>query len=90
MIRSISQAKGQSIFYAVPGNRRGLYLVYPPEIRFPYAPAVRKYAVSAKNADTAFFVPQDLYEFVFNFSWFRLAVANASYIGSKKSCEVLI
>ena len=56
----------------------------------PYAPAVRKYAVSAKNADTAFFVPQDLYEFVFNFSWFRLAVANASYIGSKKSCEVLI
>lgn len=51
---------------------------------------VRKYAVSAKNADTAFFVPQDLYEFVFNFSWFRLAAANASYIGSKKSCEVLI
>lgn len=34
MIRSISQAKGRSVFYAVPGNRRGLYLVYPPEIRF--------------------------------------------------------
>lgn len=73
-----------------PGNRRGLYLVYRRKYGFRMLRQFESTPVSAKNADTAFFVPQDLYEFVFNFSWFRLAAANASYIGSKKSCEVLI